>query len=80
MFAACQRGMKMSLIQSHVYLQYARAGGADERPHRHVGIGWAALIAVKALSVGRQTRHFSQHLQVFLLLLSFRTRRHDWDK
>lgn len=56
--------------------QDARAGGAHEGADSHVGIGWAPLVAVKALSVGRQTRHFSKHLQVFLLLFSFRTRRH----
>lgn len=66
----------MSKAKVTCNLQDAGAGGAHEGSHSHVGIGWAALVAVKALSVGRQTRHFSQHLQVFLLLFSLRTRRH----
>lgn len=57
--------------------QDAGAGGTHEGAHRHVGVGRAALVTVKALSVSSQTRHFPQHLQVFLFLLSFRTRRHD---
>lgn len=57
-------------------LQDTGAGGADEGAVGHVGVGRAALVAVKALSVGGQTRHFPEHLQVFLLLLSLRTRRH----
>uniref|UniRef100_A0A3Q2XYW0 Dynein axonemal assembly factor 1 n=1 Tax=Hippocampus comes TaxID=109280 RepID=A0A3Q2XYW0_HIPCM len=43
--------------------QDARAGGTHEGAHRHVGVGRAALVTVKALSVSRQTRHFPQHLQ-----------------
>lgn len=56
--------------------QYARAGGADERADRHVGVGRTALVAVEAFSVQREARHLSQQFQVFLLLFALRTRRH----
>ena len=59
------------------HLQDPRAGGADERAHGHVGVGWAALVAVEASPIRGKAGHLPEHLQMRVLLFSFRTRRHD---
>lgn len=59
-----------------INLQDSGAGGADERAHCHVHIGRAALVAIEAFPIGGQASHFPEHLQMSLLLLSLRTRRH----
>lgn len=56
--------------------QDARAGGTDEGAHCHVDIGRAALVAVEAFPIRGQASHFPEHLQMSLLLLSLRARRH----
>ena len=56
--------------------QDAGAGGADEGAHRHVDIGRAALVAVEAFPIRGQAGHLPEHLQMSLLLLSLRARRH----
>lgn len=56
--------------------QYPGAGGTDEGAHCHVDIGRAALVAVEAFPIRGQASHFPEHLQMSLLLLSLRTRRH----
>lgn len=56
--------------------QDPRAGGADEGAHCHVDIGRAALVAVEAFPIRGQASHFPEHLQMSLLLLSLRARRH----
>lgn len=53
------------------------AGGTDEGAHCHVDIGRAALVAVEAFPIRGQASHFPEHLQMSLLLLTLRTRRHD---
>lgn len=59
-----------------INLQYSGTGGAHKRAHCHVGVGRAALIAIKAFPIRRQAGHLPKHLQVFLLLFSLGTRRH----
>lgn len=59
-----------------VNLQDPGAGSTDERAHCHVDIGRAALVAIEAFPIRGQASHFPEHLQMSLLLLSLRTRRH----
>lgn len=58
------------------HAQDARAGGADEGAHGHVGVGRAALLAVEAFPVGGLAGHLTQQLQVLLFLFALHTRRH----
>lgn len=56
------------------------AGGTNEGAHCHVDIGRAALVAVEAFPIRGQASHFPEHLQMSLLLLSLRARRHDQEQ
>lgn len=77
-FLMCECGHRDGLysvwgVQSS---QDPRAGGTDEGAHCHVDIGRAALVAVEAFPIRGQASHLPEHLQMSLLLLSLRIRRH----